>query len=189
MRRLALACDKQRSYAAPAVTRCRMSIADPTFSTQQIAEAAGMTSANFRQYLSRGHWRIVGNAQPAESAGKGHLFTINDALGYALAARLVQRGVDAKVAFESAMFDFALSSNQMDRKPGEVFDPRMGRTWFILNPAAPKGRILLVGPDNTAAEVFANSSAVEMVIIDLTDLRDTVFHSLGLDARDYENWG
>jgi hypothetical protein len=174
-----------------------MNIYDPTFASSQVAEAAGMTPVNFRAYLARGHWRIIGKTEPASSSGKaepaasngkGHLFTIYDALGYALANQLVQMGVDPKVAFERAMFDFAHVGDGNERDPGNVFDTAHGRTWFVFDPHVGQGRCIATGNMLDPLMVlmpFGNRVAAA-IVIDLNDLRDRVFHRLGLDARDYE---
>ncbi|UZW55951.1 hypothetical protein NUH86_03925 [Sphingobium sp. JS3065] len=172
-----------------------MNIYDPVFSSSQVAHAAGMTASNFRAHLARGNWRIIGEAQPAEVFGKGHLFTIYDAVGFALAHQLVTRGVEPKLAFELAMFDFAhiaagpLPGTELTRQPGGVFDREQGYTLYVYCPGAQRGQCIATADIRDAVELIIapeGSVASSAIIINLNDLRSRVFNALGLEERDYD---
>ena len=173
-----------------------MNIYDPVFSTAQVAIAAGMKPTNFRAHLARGNWSIGDKSTAAEGAGKGHSFSIYDAVGYALAHKLIVRGIDPKVAFDRAMFDFAhvgttiyQGTEPIMRDPGDVFDIRYGRTFFVYAPGSDRAECLAQKLINDPIMLFFTSDrsfAEEIIAIDLNQLRDRVFNSLGLDAHDYE---
>jgi hypothetical protein len=155
-----------------------MNIYDPTFTSAQVAKAAGMESANFRIQFQRGNWRFIG--KPAEANGFGHLFSICDALGFALARQLVLHGVDPKIAFERAMTDFALTE-------AEILDPdKSGLTLYVYSPGAEVGRCVGSKDVRDVIELLIppmHNRATSAIIIVLNDLRQRVFHALGLDAR------
>ena len=164
-----------------------MNIYDHVFSSAQVAEAAGMSHANFRAYLTRpNRWRVIGTKG---TVGKSHLFTIFDCLTYALAYRLVQLGVDPAEALNRAALDFAHTGDE-DRDPGGLFRyPEHGATLYVYCPGAPVGKCVGSSDINSPLELFfapMSLAADSAVVIDLSKLRDRVFASLGLDARDYE---
>ena len=164
-----------------------MNIYDHVFTSAQVAKAADMTSANFRAQFTRKNWRIIGRERPGN--GEAHLFTIYDALSYALARRLMEYGFAPSTAFDLAVKDFA-HTGCSERDPGSVFDVRKyGRTFFVASLDSEQGRCVAQKGINDAIELFilpmANRSP-DVVLIDLNDLRDRVFHALNLDARDYE---
>lgn len=166
-----------------------MSIYDPTFTSSQVARAAGMTASNFRAHLARGNWRIIGSSLPAESFGKAHLFTIYDVLGYALANQLVSLGIEPKKAFELAMYDFAHTgggshrANGEMRDPGGVYDISLGRTLFVYCPGAERGQTLPASAVQDAVELLMppdGGLARAAIMIDINVLRRSVFEALGL---------
>lgn len=170
---------------------------DPSFTSSQVAKAAGMSHANFRAYLSRGHWEVVGTKGAKESAraGTAHLFTIYDALGFALAFELVKNGVDPKIALERAMMDFAHSGDTayqdtkaIPRDPAGLFDRQTeGYTLYVYAPGTKRGRCVATNHISSIELLIVTTSVEDAVIvINLNRLRDRVFASLGLDARDYE---
>lgn len=167
----------------------QMTISSATFSSSQVAKAAGMTPINFRAHLSRGNWRIIGNSKAAEVFGKGHEFTLEDALGFALAHQLVSFGVAPKIAFERAMFDFAHTGSFTnsyggdDRDPGNVFDPRtLGMTLYVYTPGAERGQCVASNKISTIELMTLpnQSSAPSAIVINLNALRDRVLRGLGL---------
>lgn len=174
-----------------------MNIYDPTFTSAQVAKAAGMTATNFRAHLARGNWRIIGDSVPAEKFGSGHLFTIYDVLGYALAAELIQCGLDPKAAFERAMYDFAHTGGQewqpngkvIDREPGGVFQPEAnGHTLFVYVRGADRGKCVAANAITNGAELLIAPNmgiGTSAIVVGINGLRDRVFAALGLDARDH----
>jgi hypothetical protein len=170
-----------------------MSIYDPTFTSAQVAESAGMSHVTFRARLSRKQWRIIGGEKSGTAAdgnGKKHLFTIYDALGFALACELEAYGIEPEIAFKLAMFDYAMASSENGRNPGDVFDiDKHGRTLFVYSKGAERGQCIAATSIKSAADLFVvpmGSYAHSAILIDLNHLRGRVFNSLGLDARDYE---
>lgn len=172
-----------------------MNIYDPVFSSSQVAAAAGMTASNFRAHLARGNWRIIGNSQPADAFGKGHLFTIYDVLGFALAHQLVTLGVEPKQAFDLAMVDFAhggtgsLPGQSSARDPGGLFDKARGHTLYVYCPGAARGQCIATKDVQDAVELIIapqGGVASSAILVNLNDLRARVFGALKLDQREYE---
>lgn len=161
---------------------------DPQYTSSDVAEAAGMSPANFRANLSRGHWRMIG--KPREANGYGHLFTINDALAFALARELVNCGVDPKEAFESAVQDFAFFSDHDDRVPGEVFDPaKFGTTFFLYFPGAKRGRCTASNLERSMVDLLTppvSHPAGSAILIDCNKLQARVYQALNFDPGKYE---
>lgn len=160
----------------------QMNISNAKFSSSQVAKAAGMTAINFRAHLSRGNWRIIGDSKAAETFGKGHEFTLEDALGYALAHQLVSCGIEPKVAFDRAMYDFAHvgsvtdSFGGHDRNPGDVFDEKtLGYTLYVYCPGAERGQCVATN-DVLPIELMFNPSSQLMapatILINLNALRN-----------------
>ena len=168
-----------------------MNIYDPVFSSSKTAMAAGMSHSNFRAHRSRGNWMVGGKTSgvKAESHGKGHLFSIYDVLGYALAHRLIRFGVDPALAFNLAMFNFAHVGVD-GREPGGVFDvAEHGYTLFVYSPGADRAQCMGTKSIGDPIELLfppGYQRASDARIISLNDLRAGVFAALGLDARDYE---
>lgn len=165
-----------------------MNIYDHVFSSSQVAKASEMTSANFRAQFTRNHWRIIGKERPGN--GEGHLFTIYDAMAYALARRLMDYGFEASRAFDLAVMDFAHGSVG-DRDPGGVFDPvKYGRTFFIASMHGAQGQCLAEKSVKNPIEfLFPPMCGLQKdaVIIDLNQLQNQVFEALGVKGRKLEN--
>jgi hypothetical protein len=161
-------------------------LTEKQFTSAKMAEAAGMSPANFRAYLSRGLWRMIGT--PAESNGFGHKFSIHDALGFALARQLVDYGVEPKKAFDRAMRYFAHVGDE-DREPGGVFDDTLGYTLYAYSHETGRGGCIATKRLSDAAELLPpqpDGRGETVVLINLNRLRERVFRAFGLDARDYE---
>lgn len=182
-------------YPDIAMSGADMNIYDPVFPSSQVALAASMTASNFRAHLARGNWRIIGNSQPADAFGKGHLFTIYDVLGFALANQLVSLGVDPKRAFELAMYDFAhagtgpLPGQESAREPAGLFDKARGYSIYVYCPGAERGRCIATKDVQDAVELILapeGGVAPSAIIVNLNHLRSRVFAALKLDEREYE---
>ena len=172
-----------------------MNIYDPVFTSAQVAKAAGMSHAKFRAHLSRGNWTIGSASKKAAALGEGHLFSIYDALGYALANALMSMGVDAKTAFDRAMLDFAhvgdtayQGTTPIMRNPGDVFPLKHGMTIYSYVPGTARGECYAtkITPDPLMFFSVNGGFAEQAIVIQLNLLRLRVFASLGFDARDYE---
>lgn len=110
------------------------------FSTSEIARAAGVKPVTLRSYFRRQQWRQIGQA--AKGKGLPTLFSLRDALTYAVAARLVDMGVDPASAFDSAVMDFAHTGDER-RNPAELFNPNEdGLTLLVYWPRLKKGRVV-----------------------------------------------
>lgn len=107
----------------------------PRFKSSEVALAAGTSPITFRSYFARGHFRVMGDdTKLADANGLPHLFSLRDALGFALAIRLVKLGQHPEKAWAIAMTKFAHSGGQ-DREPGKLFDVRQrGETMFLYWP-------------------------------------------------------
>lgn len=165
-----------------------MDIYEPRFTSAQIAKAAGMTSANFRAYLRKGDWRIIGGDRGGverERNGDAHLFTIFDALGYALARSLVSAGADPKTAFKRAIMDWS-HAGQCGQP---LADADAILTAYCYSVQSGRGDVVKVTASGIAFSDLGFGMGLTdqtAIIINLTAQRDRVFNSLGLDARDYE---
>lgn len=154
-----------------------MDIRDLKFPSVQVASAADMTHVNFRAQLNR-NWKIVGHGQAAGPDRKGHVFSIYDALGYALAHRLVRMGAPSTLAFELAMLDCVYDG---------LIEPLLQEqgaqaAWFIYYPWVDRreSSLVLIGPRSHVAAFFEDFRGENAVIIDLFGLRNQVFASLGV---------
>jgi hypothetical protein len=160
-----------------------MSIYNQKFSSPQVAAAAGMAYVNFRAHLTRGHWKLAARALPAGENRKGHLFTVYDALGYALAYRLACMGAAPRLAFELGMLDCAYLGEEVIAPLLE--DQGERAAWFVYYPWTPRREAsqLLIGPRPQVSAFFENFAGEQAVIIDMFALRDQVFRVLDLEAE------
>lgn len=158
-----------------------MDIREITFGSARIAEAAGLTHANFRSLLTRGGWRIVGNGRAATANGKGHAFTVVEALGYAVAARLLRLGAPPALAFQLGVEDCIFLDLDMTepllRPQGE------NAAWFVYYPWQERrdASMLLTGRRHFVADFFESTRSSEAVVLDLFGIRNQVFAVLGVE--------
>ena len=164
-----------------------MNIYDHIFTSAQAAKAADMTNANFRAQFSRKNWRIIGKERPGN--GEAHLFTIFDVMAYALARRLMEYGFAPSRAFDLATMDFAHTGDE-HRDPAGIYDTTThGRTLFVASLDGAHGECVSENSISNPIELLCLKMArrqADAVLIDLTEMRERVFQSLGLDSRDYE---
>lgn len=165
-----------------------------TFSSAEVARAAGMSHDNFRKQFANFHWRLFGNERPEN--GRAHQFNFDQALVYALARKLTECGFTAADAFSVSLFGLDQSSvnDYFDNKP-RLFDNTKGDTYFIAYPKngdiAAHGQFLFaselhgieglflpygIGPGKSAVEQF--------VVVNLTAIRDRVNAELTGEAAD-----
>ena len=162
---------------------------ETTYSSAQVAPAAGISLDNFRAQFTRDHWRLFSNDRPEN--GKAHRFTLGEMMAYALARRLTDAGFAPGDAFSVAIF--GLDQTAVDEyfgRKGRLFDDTKGRTFFLAvhgnSNVAPYGR-WFSSKDNEALETLflpkggspANSHKEQVVLVDLTALRDRVLSELG----------
>jgi len=142
-----------------------------------------MTHVHFRALLSRGGWQIVGHGRPAAGSGRGHAFTVIDALGYAVAFRLLRMGAPSALAFQLGVEDCAyLGASFTDpllRPQGE------NAAWFVYYPWVERkeASLFIGGPRDKVAGFFEIMRGAEAVVLDLFGIRDQVFASLGVEIE------
>jgi len=113
------------------------------------------------------------------------LFTIFDALGYALARELVESGVETSVAFQQA-----LMWSHVDLCGGLLNDPEALLTLYAYRPDRQDGDIIKYTASGICnSDIPIGVEERRIILINLTAIRDRVFNALGLDARDFEDKG
>lgn len=117
--------------------------ATPRFKSSEVAKAAGVPLNTFRTLFKRGQFRMIGKTDaPASAHGLPHLFSLRDALGFAVAIELMRAGEDATRAWKIAMLDFAHTGDTV-RDPGALFDAREhGSTFLLTWPGVDFGRVV-----------------------------------------------
>lgn len=153
----------------------------PLFKTSEVAEAAGIPVGTLRAYFSRGHWRIIG--KKAEGEGLPNLFSLRDALTFAIAAKLVEAGgVHPKTAFETAVTEFAHVGSD-HRLPGRLYDIRQrGETILVYWPSSEEARLIAEQDFDGIGGVFGrNAARVEAaLLVVLNPIEQRVFSTLGI---------
>lgn len=164
----------------------------PRYESRLVARAAKMPLPTFRSYLSRGQFRIIGDAEERATAGLAHKFSLRDALGFAVAAALIRAGADPKKAFEAGMIQFAHTATAghdgHERLPGHVFDEReCGGTYMLFFPESGAARILSeVGGHLVTESLLKDPLTGETdipMLARINPIRLQVFEALGIDPR------
>lgn len=151
------------------------------FTTRQIATASGIEPVTLRSLFSRGHFRVIGEKGVP---GEATLFSLRDAMHYALSARLMQLGVAAKTAFELAI-QFSHMGDE-DRLPAALFDIReRGESFFVYWPDRGQASIVASDAINSIADLQWSPNVPDYAfqIVQLNQLENQVFTSLGVDRR------
>lgn len=163
----------------------------PRFKTSQVALAAGITHGAMRSYFSRGHWRVIGAA--AKGDGLPNLFSLHDAMTFAIAARLIAAtNASADVAFKIAVFQFVHVGDE-SRRPGSLFNYReRGETLLLYWPDTKDAR--LIAGDDIQSVYSLTRHGVETrhaaTIISLNPIENHVFSTLGIKGNSWsENSG
>lgn len=165
-----------------------------TFTSSQVARAAGMSGANFRMQFAPWHYLLVGDDKPEN--GAAHQFTFGHALTYALARKISDHGFSAAAAFRIAVFGFA-SEDDPTREAFQLYHAERGRTLFVVHPPHEAGSCVAFGdwlkvfqiPDpidpelvmfrpNWNSDERGDYCAESVAIIDLTALQRRVMASL-----------
>lgn len=133
----------------------------PTYTSSQVARAAGMSSDNFRAQFARDNWRLMTNERPAN--GQAHKFTLAQAMVYALARKLTECGYKSARAFEMAL--------EIGAEDWEA----SGRVFFL---ASGDGCAKLVSPGELAAILDNPRNPAAVTVLNLgafkTRLSDTL---------------
>ncbi|WP_414901292.1 hypothetical protein ACMT1E_15045 [Sphingomonas flavalba] len=157
----------------------------PRFKTSEVARAAGIPAPTFRSYFSRQQFRVIGEmSQKADIFGLPNLFSLTDALGFAVAVRLISIGADPKSAWEVAMLKFAHTGDE-DRPPAHMFDiHEKGETLLIYWPDEGKGRLVAANDVDLISAMglsWGQPNAVEAAnTILLNPIEQRVFAALGI---------
>lgn len=157
------------------------------FRTSQVAAAAGISAGTLRSYFARKQWRQIG--RQADADGHPNLFSLRDALAFAVAAKLMSvAAIDPETAFAVAVEDFAFCGDD-ERNPGELFDIHArGETVLLYWPAV-KCASLAAGDDiNDLGYIvrppFGGQKEEAAVLLVLNHLEHAVFEALGIDRKD-----
>ncbi|WP_203311113.1 hypothetical protein [Sphingomonas beigongshangi] len=168
------------------------------FKSSLVAAAAGIEINTFRAYFKRGHFLMLGETeQLAASHGVAHMWSLRDALGFAIAGELIRVGVDAGKAFKAAMWGFAhVGSMQFDppipgmppaRQPGELWDAQqVGFTFMAFFPATGAVRVFPASNQIQIAEAIEDPETHKpsaSVLLFLNDIETRVLEALGVDRN------
>ena len=154
------------------------------FKTSDVARAAGIPAPTFRSYFSRQQFRVIGEmSKKADIYGLPNMFSLRDALGFAVAIRLISAGVEPKAAWKTAMLEYAHSGDE-DRDPAAMFDiHEKGETLLVYWPDAGEGG-LLPADDITSLHSVVHApmhgSQEAAIIIVLNHVERRVFAALGV---------
>lgn len=160
---------------------------EATYTSLQVAKAAGMSLDNFRAQFTRDHWRLFSNDRP--EIGKAHRFTFGQAMVYALARRLSEAGFTPADAFSVALYGLEQSSvDAFFGKTGKIFDETKGRAYFLaVHPHGnngPTGQRFFSKEIHNLEALFLGERAAgepaneKVVMVDLTAMRDRVMAEL-----------
>lgn len=154
----------------------------PRYRTSEVAKAAGVSHATMRSYFQRGQWRVIG--KPAEGEGLPNLFSLRDAMTFAVAARLIAvTNADPKRAFDIAALDFAHTGDEQ-RDPGAMFDVHQhGMTLLLYWPETQTAELKAGDNVNGLFDILNptwNSPQETVTVIVLNYLERRVFTTLSV---------
>ena len=159
---------------------------ESSFSGAQVAKAIGMSAANFHMQFARGHWRKIGAER--ERNGLPNLFSLRDAMCFAVAARLIEAtNAKANEAFDiAARFAF---TGDTQRDPGALYSPHeRGETVLIYWPDRRAGRVA-TGDEITSLWALMNRGTPEQeaaTVINLNPIEARVFAALGVSGHSWD---
>lgn len=156
----------------------------PRFESSAVAAACEMAASTFRGHFRRGNFRMVGDAVPAAGDGMAHLFSLRDALGFAVAAKLMRCGADPVPAFKAGVLLFAHTGSH-DRAPAHLFDVREhGETLLVYFPDTGTAEIMASDEVRTLGDLLGrNASAQEAAtVLVLNPLHARVCAALGVEG-------
>lgn len=152
----------------------------PQYETRKVAEACGIKPAHLRTYFSRGQFRIIGLQG---EKGMANLFSLRDAMTYAVACRLIDLGADPHLAFNLAALNFAHVGNE-ERNLCGMFDFReRGETLFAYWPDSGKAEVIASDDIESVFNLRLTHERGEeaVVVIRLNPIERRVFEALGVD--------
>lgn len=143
------------------------------YTTSEVAHAAGLTPSTLRNYLTRKQWRQIGRR--AEGEGLPNLFSLRDALSYAIAAELVRLGAHPKPAFEATIE--LVHTGDENRKPGEL--PNIneeGETVLLFSPRDERAKMIAANRINGVSDLLRHGRG--LILLVLNDVEQQVFAAL-----------
>lgn len=159
----------------------------PRFKTSLVAKAAGVSHGAMRSYFSRGHWRVIGAA--AKGEGLPNLFSLRDAMTFAVAARLIDAtNASPEEAFNLAVLEFAHSGNE-ERGPGELFNLYdRGETLLVYWPDRRAARLAASDDIGGVYDLTDNGTPRQeaATIIALNPIEARVFAALGVSGHSWD---
>jgi len=166
----------------------------PTFSTAQVAHAAGIAPDTLVTWIKRGNIELTDPEMWKPGRGREREFSIHRLLHIALVARLARSGMDVKPASAAALVwsdvgEPTAPGKPTKRLPGGLFPT--GWTLFVVRHGpreadAPEADVINVEPREDAVSVYAklfhsNDGEVKSVhIVDLAEVDKQVRQRLGI---------
>lgn len=158
----------------------------PCYKSSEVARAAGISHVTFRSYFRRGYFRVLGDAQKANTNGLPNLFSLREAIGFAVAARLIDAGVHPKSAWQVGAVQVAHTGDSA-RLPGRLFDLReRGETLVVYWPDTDEGKV--IAADDVKSIYDLGLGATEgrqeaAIVVSLNTVEKRVFLALGVEHR------
>lgn len=167
----------------------------PLYKSSQVAAGAGLQIDRFRNYFKRDQFKLISETgKRAEVHGVAHLWSLRDAMGFAIAGDLIHAGVDAGAAFNAGMWGFAhVGSGASEppvpgalpmRNPGELWDPRtVGFTFMAFFPASGAARLFATFDKIDMSDVMNDPQTGRRspsILLFLNDIERRVFDVLGV---------
>lgn len=157
----------------------------PRYKSSEVARAAGISHVTFRSYFRRGYFRVLGDAQKADTNGLPNLFSLRETIGFAVAAHLIDAGVHPKSAWQIGAVQIAHTGDDT-RLPGRLFDLReRGETLVVYWPDADKGRVLAADDVKSIYDLGMGATQglhESAVVVSLNGVERRVFLALGIKA-------
>ena len=168
----------------------------PLYKSSQVAAGAGLAIDRFRNYFKRDQFKLIGETgKRAEVHGVAHLWSLRDAMGFAIAGDLIHAGVDAGAAFTAGMWHFAhvgsgasyppIPGEPPMRDPGELWDARtVGFTFMAFFPGS--GGVKLfptfhqIDMTDAIYDPITRRRAPSILLF-LNDIEARVFETLSID--------
>lgn len=158
-----------------------------SFTTGQVARAAGIPLMTLHTYFRRGNFRIIGDdAQRADRVGFAHLHNLRGAMQIAIAAKLIAMGSKPSTAFEAALAYSDSSGGR--RSPGQQFDQREHGATFLLYCPDTKRALVKSGDELEGDKSWLYQpdplgfTGAPMSIVPIWTIERQVFSALGLNA-------
>lgn len=155
----------------------------PRFKTSQVAMACSIAPPTLRSYFQRGQFRIIG--KKAEGDGLPNLFSLRDAMTFAVAVRLVAAGAEPKEAFDLTVGNFSHIGDE-DRGPAGLFDFReKGHTLMVYWPMERRAEVMAEDDIKSLYDIgISSSQRGEMVtLVPLNPIQQAVFFHLGVETE------